>query len=902
MSSHNNNNNNEKDSSRRVKLPLLPLRDILVFPSTVVPLFVGRDKSIHALEQAMARNKEILLAAQIKAKTNDPAEEDIFKVGTISTILQLLRLPDGTVKVLVEGLRRAKIVEFIHSEEFFFVEAEELEEEKMKGVENEAIVRTVKTAFDNYVRLNKRIPPEMLLSISQIDDEAKLADTLIAHLTNLKLQDKQRLLEETNPRVRLEELYGFIQSEIEIMRVEKKIRARVKRQMEKTQKEYYLNEQMAAIQKELGDRDEGKAEIQELEALIKKKKLSEEARDKVTKELRKLKMMSPMSAEATVVRNYIDSVLCLPWGTFTEEKRDIGLAEKILDRDHFGLEKVKDRILEYLSVRALVQNLKGPILCLVGPPGVGKTSLARSVAESAGRNFVRLSLGGVRDEAEIRGHRRTYIGSMPGKIILAMKKAASANPLILLDEIDKLSQDFRGDPSSALLEVLDPEQNHTFNDHYLDLDFDLSKVLFITTANTLHTVPKPLLDRMEVIHISGYTEEEKLQIATQFLVPKQLKENGLFEGHEVTFHSKGLREIINYYTKESGVRNLEREIGSICRKIARKHLKKHGVLESPVVKEEEKPQDEMDADSSDSSLMDQEQREIPDDVVDMDEHEAEEKAIKQAEKSQTEKLQSKPKDADEASKSNMAPAKVGFKIVEVITEKSIAKLLGPRRCRFGSQNEIDEVGICTGLAWTEVGGDVLVIEVAIVPGKGKLTITGKLGEVMQESAQAAMSYVRSRADFLGLETDFYQKIDIHIHVPEGAIPKDGPSAGITMATALTSALTKRPISRNVAMTGEITLRGRVFPIGGLKEKILAAHRIGIKKIIIPKENEKDLKDIPKNILKDLEIVQVEHMDHVLMHALVWKSKEGETKEHDELFEKLRKITKAEMETAVALAH
>ncbi len=883
---------NENSGSQRVKLPLLPLRDILVFPSTVVPLFVGRDKSIHALEQAMSRNKEILLAAQIKAKTNDPSVEDIFRVGTISTILQLLRLPDGTVKVLVEGVRRAKVIEYIHTEEFFFVEAEELVEEKGKGVENEAIIRTVKNAFDNYVRLNKRIPPEMLLSIAQIDDESKLADTLIAHLTNLKLQDKQRLLEETNPRVRLEELYGFIQSEIEIMRVEKKIRARVKRQMEKTQKEYYLNEQMAAIQKELGDRDDGKAEIQELESLIKKKKLSEEARDKVSKELRKLKMMSPMSAEATVVRNYIDSVLCLPWGTFTEEKRDIGLAETVLDRDHYGLEKVKDRILEYLSVRALVQNMKGPILCLVGPPGVGKTSLARSVAEATGRNFVRLSLGGVRDEAEIRGHRRTYIGSMPGKIVLAMKKAQSSNPLILLDEIDKLSQDFRGDPSSALLEVLDPEQNHTFNDHYLDLDFDLSKVLFITTANSLHTIPRPLLDRMEVISIAGYTEEEKLQIALQFLVPKQLKENGLFEYHEVTFQPKAIREVVNYYTRESGVRSLEREVASICRKIARKHLKKHGPQTVEVVPEK----------------IEDENKNLPVVLVKTDDGPVDdpigEEDIDQELDTQAEEtVDTAPAKVPSVKTEQPLVAKLNFKIVEVVGEKSISKFLGPRKWRLGLQSTVDEIGICTGLAWTEVGGDVLVTEVAIVPGKGKLTITGKLGEVMQESAQAAMSYVRSRAEFLGLETDFYQKVDIHIHVPEGAIPKDGPSAGITMATALTSALTKRPINRHVAMTGEITLRGRVLPIGGLKEKMLAAHRAGLTKIIVPKENEKDLRDIPKNILKELDVVLVEHMDTVLMHALIWKTNEEGVVEHDELFEKLRKVTEAEMAQAqVSLTH
>ncbi len=559
--------------SSRTRIPLLPLRDILVFPSTVVPLFVGRDKSIQALEQAMASNKEILLAAQIKAKTSDPAVEDIYRIGTVSTILQLLRLPDGTVKVLVEGQRRARIVEYIQTEEYFLVEAEPLAESASAGVENEALIRTVKMAFDNYVRLNKRIPPEMLLSIAQIENESKLADTLVAHLTNLKLQDKQRLLEQTDPRIRLEELYGFIQSEIEIMRVEKKIRARVKRQMEKTQKEYYLNEQMAAIQKELGERDDGRAEVMEIENQIKKKKLSDEAREKVNKELRKLKHMSAMSAEATVVRNYIETVLSLPWNEYTAEKRDINFAHEVLDKDHFGLDKVKERILEYLSVRTLVEDLKGPILCLVGPPGVGKTSLAKSVAEATGRKFVRISLGGVRDDAEIRGHRRTYIGSMPGKIINALKKAGSANAVVLLDEIDKLSQDFRGDPTSALLEVLDPEQNSTFVDHYLDLDFDLSKVMFMATANSLHTISRPLLDRMELIRLSGYTEEEKLNIAKQYLVPKQLTANGLGNSN-VQVSVAAVKELVRYYTREAGVRSLEREIGSVLRKCARKHLER----------------------------------------------------------------------------------------------------------------------------------------------------------------------------------------------------------------------------------------------------------------------------------------------------------------------------------------
>ena len=825
-------------NSSQVTIPLLPLRDILVFPSTVVPLFVGREKSIQALEEAMTTNKEILLAAQIKAKTNEPSQEDIYKVGTISTILQLLRLPDGTVKVLVEGNRRARIKNFVDSDDFFLVEAETLEEPGSTGVENEALIRTVKMSFDNYVRLNKRIPPEMLLSIASMDNESKLADTLVAHLSNLKLQDKQKLLEEVNPAKRLEVLYGFIQSEIEIMRVEKKIRARVKRQMEKTQKEYYLNEQMQAIQKELGDRDDTRTEIQELETQVKKKKLSKEAREKANKELKKLKQMSPMSAEATVVRNYLDTLISLPWKDFSQEIRDTNHAEKVLDRDHFGLEKVKDRILEYLSVRSLVDNMKGPILCLSGPPGVGKTSLARSVAAATGRNFVRISLGGVRDEAEIRGHRRTYIGSMPGKIIMALKKAGTSNPVVLLDEIDKLSQDFRGDPSSALLEVLDPEQNHTFNDHYLDLDFDLSKVLFLATANSLHTIPRPLLDRMEVITLAGYTEEEKNAIANQYLIPKQLKENGL-DKQSVNFTPQAVRETIRYYTRESGVRNLERELASICRKLAHKHLKK------------------------------------------IDSEMAKGKDAQKAKDKDREPVTEKVKISD-------------GKIVENITDKGVEKYLGPRRFRIGLQNLQDEIGLCTGMAWTEVGGDLLISEVAILPGKGKLTITGKLGEVMQESAQAALSYVRSRAAFLDLDEDFYTKVDIHIHVPEGAIPKDGPSAGITMATALTSALTARPVSKDVAMTGEITLRGRVLPIGGLKEKMLAAHRGGMKKIIIPMENKKDLIDIPKKILKELTVVPVEHMDQVLMHALVWRNPQEKGNPHDELFERLKQVTDAEM--------
>lgn len=872
-----------EQTDQKIKIPLLPLRDILVFPATVVPLFVGRDKSIQALEHAMAANKEILLAAQIKAKTNDPENEDIYKVGTISNILQLLRLPDGTVKVLVEGHSRARIHDYVQTDNFFFVEASVLEEESADSVENEALVRTVKMAFDNYVRLNKRIPPEMLLSISQIDDESKLADTLVAHLSNLKLQDKQKLLEEANPRKRLEELYGFIQSEIEIMRVEKKIRARVKRQMEKTQKEYYLNEQMAAIQKELGDKDDSHSEILEMEALIKKKKLSEEAREKLGKEVKKLKFMSPMSAEATVVRNYIETVLSLPWNEYTKDVKNLAYAEDILNRDHFGLEKVKDRILEYLAVKNLVDLMKGPILCLVGPPGVGKTSLARSVAESLSRRFIRISFGGVRDQAEIRGHRKTYIGSMPGKIIMSIKKAGSSNPVILLDEVDKISQDYRGDPSAALLEVLDPEQNINFNDHYLDLDYDLSKCLFIATANSLDGIPLPLLDRMELISLAGYTEEEKMQIAQKYLIPKQIKENGLADKN-ITFHQKAIKEVIQYYTREAGVRNLEREIASVLRKTARKHMKKISKdTQSDLDEESSKP-------TEGKPIISGKQIEIDHETLD---------DLADGSRASSQKI-GKPEEIKPDQYLDIPAEEIEIK--EQITAKSIQKYLGPRKYRIGLQNEHDEVGICTGLAWTSTGGELLMIEVAILPGKGKLTITGKLGDVMQESAQAALSYVRSRAEFLGLEEEFYQKIDIHIHVPEGAIPKDGPSAGLCMATALTSALTNRPINKNIAMTGEITLRGRSLPIGGLKEKSLAAHRGGISKIIFPIDNVKDLHDIPKSTKKDMEFVPVSHMDEVLMHALVWNQKDGGETE-DELFRKLEKITEAHAkEASVSMPH
>jgi ATP-dependent Lon protease len=785
-------------------LPLLPLRELLVFPHTVVPLFVGREKSIKALDDAMSRNREIFLAAQRKSKTNDPTPDEIYEFGTIAQILQLLRLPDGTVKILVEGKRRAKVSRYVESSDLLVVEVAEIAEPPGQAVENEALVRTVKTAFDTYVKLNKKVPPEMVFSISSIEDESRLADTLVVQLANLKLADKQRILETVDPAKRLEEIFGIIQSEIEILRVEKKIRARVKRQMEKTQKEYYLNEQMNAIQKELGNFDDSRTEIAELESKIKSKKLSDEARERLKKELKKLRSMSPMSAEATVVRNYLDTVLGLPWGEYSTLLRDPKFSEDVLEADHFGLEKVKERILEYLAVTSLSDKLKGPILCLVGPPGVGKTSLARSIARATGREFARIALGGVRDEGEIRGHRRTYIGAMPGKIVGALKKAGTSNPVILLDEIDKMSSDFRGDPASAMLEVLDPEQNSTFNDHYLDMDYDLSQTLFLATANNLHSIPKPLLDRMEIITLGGYTEQEKVNIAQRHLVPKASKFNGL-EATGIKFEDSSLEELIRYYTREAGVRSLEREISSVCRKIARQLLK-------------QKTSGEKDS-----------------------------KAISSTEIIKLDGIKAPP-----------------------VTDATIRENLGPRRFSINETAARDEVGVCQGLAYTEVGGDLLITEVSVVTGKGNLKITGKLGEVMQESAQAAFSYVRSRASFLGLDEDFYSKIDIHVHFPEGAIPKDGPSAGITMATALVSALTKRPVSREIAMTGEITLRGRVLPIGGLKEKLLAAHRGGVKKVIIPKENEKDLHEIPKNVLEQLTVVGVDHVDTVLFHALAWE--------------------------------
>jgi ATP-dependent Lon protease len=776
-----NDKKDNRDASNEI-VPLLPLRELIVFPHEVYPIFVGRQKSIKALEAAEASKRPILLAAQKDARVSEPGPDDIYAVGTLGVVVQLLRLPDGTVKALLEGKKRARILRYANQDEFFQVEAEEIEEVSDRTTEVEALMRSVNTTFDNYVRLNKKIPPEMVTSIAAVDDPAYLADKLVGHL-GIKLEDKQSLLECTNPAERLERILGYMRSELEILEVEKRIRSRVKKQMEKTQKEYYLNEQMRAIQKELGEKDEFKNEIQELEDKLRQKKMPAEAREKCEREIKKLKMMSPMSAEATVVRNYLDWFLALPWFEYTEDKLDIQEAERILEEDHYGLEKVKERILEYLAVQTLVGQLKGPILCLVGPPGVGKTSLGKSVARATGRKFVRVSLGGVRDEAEIRGHRRTYIGALPGKVIQSMRKAGSGNPVMLLDEVDKMSTDFRGDPSSALLEVLDPEQNYTFNDHYLDCDYDLSKAMFITTANTLDRIPRPLQDRMEIIRIPGYMESEKLQIAKKYLFKKQREANGLKE-ENLEFSDKAILAIIRHYTREAGVRNLEREMASICRKVAVEVVK-----------------------------------------TDRNAHVR-------------------------------------------VSASSVGKYLGAPKFRYGMAESEPQVGVATGLAWTELGGELLGVEVTIVPGRGKLTITGQLGEVMQESAQAAMSYVRSRAEQLGLAQNFYQRIDTHIHIPEGAIPKDGPSAGITLATALVSALCRVPVKNDLAMTGEITLRGRVLPIGGLKEKVLAAHRGGIKTVLIPKENEKDVDEIPQQVLKTVTIIKVEHMDDVLKHALV----------------------------------
>jgi ATP-dependent Lon protease len=779
------NDPNDRSAAPRRTVPALPLRDIIVFPHMVSQLFVGREKSIAALDEAMAHDKEIFLAAQKSAKTNEPTPDDIYSVGTVGAIVQLLRLADGTVKVLVEGRQRARVKRYNESNDFFSVEIEEIVEAGTSDVEVEALIRSVQSTFEVYVKLNKKVQPEVLMSVQSIDDASKLSDTIAANLPTIKLADRQGLLEMEEAKKRLERLYELMQAEIEILQVEKKIRSRVKKQMEKTQKEYYLNEQMQAIQKELGggERDEFKSEIQEIEEKLKTKKLSEEAQGKVKKELKKLKMMHPTSAEATVVRNYVDWILTLPWSDKTEERFDITEAEKILDEDHYGLKKCKERIVEYLAVQALTKSLKGPILCFVGPPGVGKTSIARSIARATGRKFVRLSLGGVRDEAEIRGHRRTYIGALPGKIIQNLKKVGTNNPVFLLDEIDKMSTDFRGDPAAALLEVLDPEQNKTFSDHYLDLDYDLSDVMFITTANTLGGIPLPLQDRMEIIQLTSYTEFEKLNIAQKYLIPRQKKECGL-EDVPVEFTENAVRTVIHHYTREAGVRSLERELASVCRKVALK-----------VVKEGKEQQLE-------------------------------------------------------------------------IRGADVPTYLGVPKFRLGKKEELDAIGLTHGLSVSDHGGDILDCEVSVVAGKGKLVITGLLEKGMEESAQAAMSYIRSRSTILKLEPDFYQKVDVHVHFPD-FVRKDGPSAGVTMATSIASALTRVPVRNEVAMTGEITLRGRVMPIGGLKEKILAAHRNGITTVLVPKENRKDLREIPRRVLKSLRVVLVEHMDDVLREAMVF---------------------------------
>ncbi|MDI1287816.1 MAG: endopeptidase La [Reyranella sp.] len=760
--------------------PVLPLRDIVVFPGMIVPLFVGREKSVKALEEVMKDDKQILLIAQKNASQDDPGPEDIYTIGTLGTVLQLLKLPDDTVKVLVEGGRRVRVTGYTDRTDFFEARAVEMEEAATESAELQAAARTVVSEFENYVKLNKKVPPEVVVSINKIEEPAKLADTISAHLA-LKVAEKQQLLELDSVSKRLERILGLMEGEIGVLQVEKKIRNRVKRQMEKTQREYYLNEQMKAIQKELGETEDGRDEVSELEKRIRKTRLSKEAREKANAELKKLRTMSPMSAEATVVRNYLDWLLSIPWRKPTKIIKDLKYAEEILNADHHGLEKVKERILEYLAVQQRVDKMKGPILCLVGPPGVGKTSLGKSIAKATGRNFVRMSLGGVRDEAEIRGHRRTYIGSLPGKVIQSMKKAKSSNPLFLLDEIDKLGADFRGDPSSALLEVLDPEQNSSFNDHYLEVDYDLSNVMFITTANSLR-MAQPLMDRMEIIRLAGYTEDEKVAIARKHLILKQVEANGLRPG-ELEIHDDAVRDLVRYYTREAGVRNLEREIANLARKSTKEILMK-----------------------------------------------------------------------------GATKVKIG--------RKNLDKYAGVRRFRYGEAELEDLVGITTGLAWTEVGGELLQIEAVLVPGRGRVTVTGKLGDVMQESVQAANAYVRSRAAAFGIKHNIFEKRDIHVHVPEGATPKDGPSAGVGMITSIVSALTGVAVRKDVAMTGEISLRGRVLPIGGLKEKLLAALRGGLKTVLIPKENERDLPEIPDNVKKGLEIVPVSTVDEVLAKALV----------------------------------
>lgn len=778
-----------KPDTPAVKTPILPLRDVVVYPHMVIPLFVGREKSIKALDAAMADNKQILLIAQKSADIDEPDIKDLYDVGTLASILQLLKLPDGTVKVLVEGSERVTIDAIYETEEYFSADISSLGDDvDMPDLELDVLMRSATTLFDQYVKLNKKVPPEVLTSLASIDEPSRLADTMAAHMS-LKLEEKQHVLEINNVPQRLEHLMALMEGENDILQMEKRIRGRVKRQMEKNQREYYLNEQMKAIQKELGEMDDAPNELEELAEKIESVGMSKEAKEKAISELNKLKLMSPMSAEAAVVRNYIDSLVSVPWKKRTRVRNDLAKAELVLDADHYGLEKVKERILEYLAVQQRVRKLKGPILCLVGPPGVGKTSLGHSIANATNRKFIRMALGGVRDEAEIRGHRRTYIGAMPGKIIQNLSKSETRNPLFLLDEIDKMAMDMRGDPASALLEVLDPEQNHTFQDHYLEVDFDLSEVMFVATANSLN-IPSALLDRMEVIRLSGYTEEEKVNIAERYLIPKQIKNNGL-KKDELIIREGAVRDMVRYYTREAGVRNLEREIAKISRKVVKDIILKHGKSKSKVKK-------------------------------------------------------------------------------EIVTPTKLEAYLGVKRFRYGEAEEHDQIGQVTGLAWTEVGGELLTIEAALMPGKGSLTHTGQLGDVMKESIQAAMTVVRSRAAVLGLDKDFHQDQDVHIHVPEGATPKDGPSAGIGMCTALVSAFTGVSVRADVAMTGEITLRGEVLPIGGLKEKLLAALRGGIKTVLIPHDNERDLKDMPKNITQDLDIKPVRWIDEVLEYALSGK--------------------------------
>ena len=795
-----------KETQKSQILPLLPLRDLIIFPHMMMPLFVGREKSIRALEEANKKQTDIVLVAQKEAKTNDPKPEELYSIGTTATIIQLLRLPDGTVKVLVEGKKRVKIKKFEQTKNFFLVKAvDEIEKPISNKAEMWALVRSVKTTFGHYVKLNRRIPPEILMRVTSIENISEFTNIITAQI-NLRVEDKQKILEVNDLGKKLEELFHIMTGEIEILEVEKKIRNRVKTQMEKSQKEYYLNEQMQAIQKELGEKDDYQMELDEIEDAVKKKSMSKEAREKAHKEIKKLRMMSPLSAEAAVIRNYLDWIVELPWCEYEKGNKDIGEAERVLEEHHCGLEKVKERILEHLAVQFLTNKLQGPILCLTGPPGVGKTSLAKSIAIALNRPFARISLGGVRDEAEIRGHRRTYVGAMPGKIIQTLKKCSKGNPLLLLDEIDKMSMDFRGDPSSALLEVLDPEQNRHFNDHYLEVDYDLSKVMFITTANSLHPIPRPLIDRMEVIPINSYIEKEKFNIARKHLIPKQLNLHG-FKDIKVNFVDSAIHEVIRYYTKEAGVRELERKVATIFRKLAKDVVK----------------------------------RDFKKDGKKLKKNSRKEKQMKRLKKEQKKSY--------------------------IITLKKVKEYLGFNRYPDGKIEGQNEIGLTNGMAWTELGGDLLPVEVSVVPGKGKFTLTGQLGDVMKESCSAAMSYVRSRGPLFNFDKEFYSNIDVHIHAPEGAIPKDGPSAGIAIVTSIVSAITKTRVLHHVAMTGEITLRGRVLQIGGLKEKILAAHRGGITKILVPKENEKDLRDIPKEVLKDITVVLVDHVDQVLINAL-----------------------------------